>query len=233
MIGSSHDDTVVVQGSGTVEGGLGADTFSFLGEVDAATIEDFDSAEGDAISLSSAGFQHVTRSDVQAMLDGSVGNVLDLTLLGDAGSYEHGPFTLGRGVRVSDLTVNDFILDGEIDPDPDLATYDEIAYQLTDGFWEDDTGRHSFTVATGGTLTADITALTAEQQQLARWALESWTNVTGIEFRFVAGDADITFDHDVEPGTYASSGPTSLRGGEILPPRCDARRGVDGDGDGR
>ena len=68
--------------------------------------------------LDSAGFRHATRSDVQAMLDGSRGNVLDLGLLGDAGSYQHGSITLGGGVRVSDLTVDDFLLVGGTDPDP-------------------------------------------------------------------------------------------------------------------
>ena len=123
--GGPGNDTLATQVGGTAFGGPGADTFWFLGSVDGATIEDFDSAEGDVISLRSfaslpglAGFQHATRSDVQAMLDGSRGNVLDLTLLGDADGYEHGSITLGGGVRVSDLTASDFILDGETDRDP-------------------------------------------------------------------------------------------------------------------
>ena len=114
----------------------------------------------------------------------------------------------------------------ESDPEPGfgprVGTYDEIAHQLTDGYWEfwaqfgGYGGRQSF-VASGGTLTADITTLTAEEQQLARWALEAWTNVTGIEFRFVKSDADITFDYDVAPGIGAQGGPTELGpGGEIL-----------------
>ena len=92
--GGPGNDTLATQVGGTAFGGPGADTFWFLSSVDGARIEDFDSAEGDVISLRSfaslpglaglAGFQHVTRSDVQAMLDGSRGNVLDLTLLGDA-----------------------------------------------------------------------------------------------------------------------------------------------------
>ena len=202
--GGLGNDILATQVGGTAFGGPGADTFWFLGSVDGATIEDFDSAEGDVISLRSfagvAGFQHVTRSDVQAMLDGSRGNVLDLALLGDADGYEHGSITLGGGVRVSDLTANDFILDGETDRDPGgsapyVATYDEIAHQITDGFW-DDNRKHAFDVGPGHTLTADITALTAEGQQLARWALEAWASATGIEFRFMTGGADITFDDD-------------------------------------
>ena len=107
---------------------------------------------------------------------------------------------------------------------PHVGTYDEIAHQLTDGYWAYAAarfggygGRRAFDVAPGGTLTADITALTPEEQQLARWALEAWTNVTGVEFRFVTGGARITFDHDVPPGIHGTGGPTSLGpGGETL-----------------
>ena len=83
------------------------------------------------------------------------------------------------------------------------ANYDQIADYLTDGFAEwAGASRYSFDVAPGGTLTADITGLTAEGQQLARWALEAWTNVTSINFQFVESDADITFD-DEENGAFA------------------------------
>ena len=209
------DDTFFAQGGPTLDGGPGADTFVFFGQVDGARIEDFNSAEGDAILLDPVGFRHVTRSDVQAMLDGSRGNVLDLGLLGNGGSYEHGSITLGGGVRVSDLTVDDFLLVGGTDPDPGpaprVAPYDEVAYQLTDGYWAFSAtefgeygARRAFNVAPGGTLTADITALTPEGQQLASWGLEAWTNVTGIEFRFVSGGAHITFDDD-EPGAFSQA----------------------------
>ena len=88
------------------------------------------------------------------------------------------------------------------------GTYDEIADYLTDGFWEWGGGPgFAFDVAPGGVLTADITALTEAGKQLARWALEAWTNVTGIIFKFVADDnAHITFDDNEDGG---SGGPTS------------------------
>ena len=214
LSGGAGDDALFTRGSGTVDGGLGADTFWFTGEVDGPTIEDFNSAEGDKIGLSSVGFGHVvTKSDVQAMLDGSRGNVLDLTLLGDAGDYEHGSITLGGGVRVADLTADDFVLGSG----GHVATYDEIAHQLTDGYYNSaefggDGGRRSFDVAPGGALTANVTGLTAEGQQLARWALEAWTNVTDIEFRLVDSNADITFDDEGRTG-YTE---TTVRDGEIV-----------------
>ena len=96
------------------------------------------------------------------------------------------------------------------------ATYDEIAEQLTTDFWVSMRSLPGafFPVTSGGTLTVDITGLAPTGQQLARWALEAWTNVTGIDFRFVTQDAQLTFSDD-KPG--ASGGPVqALANGEIV-----------------
>ena len=81
---------------------------------------------------------------------------------------------------------------------------DIIVHYLTDGYWQQQgETRRKFDVQPGGTLTANITALTPEGQQLARWALESWSNVTGINFQLVTNaDAHITFDDD-EPNAFS------------------------------
>ena len=79
------------------------------------------------------------------------------------------------------------------------ASYDEIARQLTDDGWEwVGLSRHAFDVAPGGELTVDVTALDGEGRQLARWALEAWAGVIGVDFRFVDGGARITFSDDEE-----------------------------------
>ena len=88
-----------------------------------------------------------------------------------------------------------------------IGTYDAIADYLTDGWWEDwgSTG-HAVDVETGGVLTVNITALNADGQQLARWALEAWTYVTGIEFELVEDDnAFLTFDDPGEGDGYAET----------------------------
>ena len=84
---------------------------------------------------------------------------------------------------------------------------DIIVHYLTDGFWEwRGDARRKFDVQPGGTLTVNITALTSEGQQLARWALDSWSNVTGILFEEVShSDADITFDDNGEGAGSSSS----------------------------
>ena len=89
------------------------------------------------------------------------------------------------------------------------GTYDEIADYLTDGFSEWAGGsRSAFHVEPGSMLTANITALTEAGQQLARWALEAWTKVTVIKFKFVDDDnAHITFD-DNEDGANAYAIPS-------------------------
>ena len=89
-----------------------------------------------------------------------------------------------------------------------VGTYDEIAAYLTEGYW--DGYRYAFDVGPGGVLTADVTSLAQENQQLAIWALEAWTNVTGIRFELVGtGDADISFSRK-EEGT--SSGGFTVDG---------------------
>lgn len=81
-----------------------------------------------------------------------------------------------------------------------IASYDEIASYLKRSPDES----YIFDVAPGGTLTANVTALTEDGQQLARWALDAWTDVTGIEFEFVDNNANISFDDDDLGSAYSS-----------------------------
>lgn len=81
--------------------------------------------------------------------------------------------------------------------------HEEIADFMSFQFPEE----QAFDVAAGGVLTANITGLNEAGQQLARWALEAWSNVTGIKFEFVVeDDAQITFDDNTDRddlGAYA------------------------------
>ncbi|MDJ0630833.1 MAG: M10 family metallopeptidase [Rhodobacter sp.] len=93
-----------------------------------------------------------------------------------------------------------------------VFTLDQIAYQLTDAYWTNQGDiRAGFNASVGDTITVNITALTAEGQQLARWALEAWTAVSGLNFAETGGAAQITFD-DEASGAYANS---SLSGGYL------------------
>lgn len=100
----------------------------------------------------------------------------------------------------------------------DVLTPTEIARYLTHGYWED-TGRtaRSYDVKQGGTLTADITDLSAGEQTIAKMALQAWTAVTGIRFDTTsrAGDrANIQFVNDDTGGAWST--PTKTIGSTIV-----------------
>jgi hypothetical protein len=61
---------------------------------------------------------------------------------------------------------------------PPLATNDQIADQLVNGFWGGDS--HHFNVTQGGTITVNISTLTAAEKNLARAALAEWTDIIGV-----------------------------------------------------
>ncbi len=59
-------------------------------------------------------------------------------------------------------------------------TMDQIASQLTSGYWGGNS--YAFDAGPSDTLTVDLTGLTQAGQDMARQALQAWSNVTGIEF---------------------------------------------------
>lgn len=62
-------------------------------------------------------------------------------------------------------------------------TLDQIAGQLTDGYWNTNgEGWRAFDVGPGGTLTYDASVLSATERYLAVSAMQAWTDVTGIKF---------------------------------------------------
>ncbi len=87
-------------------------------------------------------------------------------------------------------------------PTPTVFTNDQIALQLTEGYWQ--RYDHHFDVTAGGTLTYNVTGLTAAGQALAREAVAIWGDVTGIRFAEVTTGGQIVYD-DEEDGAFASS----------------------------
>lgn len=80
---------------------------------------------------------------------------------------------------------------------------DQIATQLTHGYWDNGDWR-AFNVDPGGTITVNVTALTAAGQTLARAALAAWSDVIGVNFVEVTTGGQIVFD-DSEEGAHATS----------------------------
>jgi hypothetical protein len=86
--------------------------------------------------------------------------------------------------------------------EPPVATIDQIANQLTHGYWDGDS--HHFAVTQGGTISVNLIELTSAGQSLAREALRQWSDIIGVSFTEVGIGGQITFD-DNEDG--ASTGP--------------------------
>ncbi len=88
---------------------------------------------------------------------------------------------------------------------PADGTLDDLADYLTDGFWNynSENWRH-FDTSSSNVITVNLTGLTADGVQLARYALEAWEAVADIDFVETSGSADITFD-DNDSGAYSTS----------------------------
>jgi serralysin len=91
------------------------------------------------------------------------------------------------------LSVNNYVA-------PSVGTLDEFAYQLTHGFFSGDV--HRFAVTQGGTITVDLTGITAAGRTVALQALQQWSDIIGVNFVEQTGGAQITFD-DLQQGTGA------------------------------
>ena len=85
---------------------------------------------------------------------------------------------------------------------PPVASFDQIADQLVNGYWGGDD--HHFNVTQGGSISVNLTALTPAGQNLAREALKLWGDVTGIQFVEVGNGGQIQFD-DNQEGAFSDS----------------------------
>lgn len=91
-----------------------------------------------------------------------------------------------------------------------VYTMDEVADQLTDGFWHYfSNGPRKFDVSSGDTLQVDISGLNDAGTDMARLALEAWTEVSGIKFSETGAlsppTATVTETTDVAAGTSTSA----------------------------
>ena len=109
----------------------------------------------------------------------------------DVGSWEDGD--TGGYTGTYQLSVQPYT------PPPEYSL-SEVADFLTSSFWGGDT--HRFDVSQGGSVTVNITGLTAAGQSLARSALNLWTDIIGVNFVEVVTGGQIVFD-DNEEGAFA------------------------------
>ena len=80
---------------------------------------------------------------------------------------------------------------------PPLATNDQIANELTSGYWGGDV--HHWNVTQGGTITVDVHTLTTAEQTLALAALQEWTDIIGVKFQQVTSGGQIVFSDAEDP----------------------------------
>jgi hypothetical protein len=117
---------------------------------------------------------------------------------GDDAVREHGEGGSRAGTSIGEVTTT-----GAAASLPSW-TLDQQAKYLTDGYWRDHGGAgFHFDVRAGGSLTVNISALRADNQDAARNALLNWTAVTGIKFVETNGWANMSFSED-QGGAYAT-----------------------------
>ena len=93
----------------------------------------------------------------------------------------------------------------------DIPLLDQLADYIAT-YPHDGIGKRKFQVAAGGTLTADVSAMTPTGQALAIDALEAWSMVSGLHFELVeSAEADIRFSHTRDDGSIPSLPVARLR----------------------
>lgn len=95
-----------------------------------------------------------------------------------------------------------------------VYTVAQVVSQLTEMGWGIPVPIHHVE-RVGDNITVNLTALTAEGQQLARWALEAWAKATGISFTEVSTGGEIVFD-DNQAGAFAGPSAYDPASGEIM-----------------
>jgi len=167
-------------GSDTLVGGDGADVFTDTAAgLNGDTLEDFTTADKIII----------TDANINTFVYSVTGNVL---------TYTGGSLTLGSAPTGPVLA---FAAPGggvQLQVGPIVGTMDQIASELTSGYWDGD--RHRWNVAPGGTITVNISTLAANEKVLARAALTAWSDITGILFKEVGSGGQIVFNHNEEAG---------------------------------
>ncbi len=108
-----------------------------------------------------------------------------------------------RDMESGERPVDPTITSGTVNNALPVYSYDQIATQLTTGYWGGNT--YSFNASVGDTLTVDLSGLTQAGQEMARLALDAWSDVTGLIF------SETTSAQQAPSGTV-SEGPDAASG---------------------
>lgn len=73
-----------------------------------------------------------------------------------------------------------------------VYTPQQVSDFLVSGYWtEQGLSRHAFALGSDKAISVNLTAVSAEQRETARLALEAWTSTTGIQFKIVSSGGEI------------------------------------------
>ncbi|WP_324827111.1 M10 family metallopeptidase C-terminal domain-containing protein [Qipengyuania zhejiangensis] len=165
--------------------------------------------EGETVQINLSGIGNVDLNDPYLRIYDAAGNLVASN--DDSGTLDSevvfqalssGTYYIDAGAFADGYTGSYIIETQYTDPPPPLTefTYDEIALQLLEGYWGGNT--FSFDVGADGSITVNLTAIEADAQNLARAALDLWSDITGINFVEVSVAAEITFQ-ETDSGAYA------------------------------
>jgi serralysin len=94
-----------------------------------------------------------------------------------------------------------------------VYTIAEIADQLVNGYWNNSGSVwRAFNVGVDNALTVNLAALDATYADMARRALQTWSDITGVQFIETTGTAEIRFDDTGTQSAYS----TSTRSGNTI-----------------
>lgn len=184
-------------------GGTASDSLEVVGDRDWFKIQ---LTAGQAISVALHG---ISLSDPHLIVRNSAGTILYQNDDGGPGldsllaftAPVSGTYFIDVGAAQNNMAGTYQLSVGSYAPPP-LGTIDQIANWLMSGFWDGDV--HRFDLTQGRTITVNLTALTPEGQNLARVALDLWSDVIGVTFGEVGVGGQIQFD-DLDDGTGAFS----------------------------
>jgi Ca2+-binding RTX toxin-like protein len=204
LTGSSGADTIYGgDGNDTLTGGLGADTLA-------------DYSGDDTFADTAAGLNGDTLSGFyvgdKIVIKDADPNSFTFSLAGGTLTYTGGSLFIGSqlpGKLVATAAAGGGVqLQVHLAP---IGTNDQLANELTTGFWAGDA--HHWAVTQGGTLTVNISTLNATEQNLARAALQEWTDIIGVHFQEVLTGGQIVFDHSEQPGGPVAETDAAWSGG--------------------
>ncbi|RFP90960.1 hypothetical protein DZK27_01430 [Rhodobacteraceae bacterium 63075] len=197
---------------------------TFVGELATSTDEDWVAIQltaGDTYQIDLQGIGTSELSDPYLTLFDSSGSYVDHNDDSN-GSYDSsltitasytGTYYIEADAYSTQTGDYEISVAGVSSPEPESdATLDELAYQLTHLGW----GGTSYTW-NSNTVTVDLTGLTSDGAQLARWAMEAWEMVADLDFVEVTSGADIVCnDHYSGAWAYAPGGSEDDADGTVL-----------------